>query len=123
MDLNKIRKYNYSVRFKDIILSLMNIVVKFDDYSMTEKNPPNTSKIISWIIEALISQLNEIMVIKGDFENLRNIYRDLNEIDNYVLNMGDNLNLELLLDKLRKITVKVMTNIANVTEELNLQIE
>jgi len=123
MDINKIRKYTYSVRFKDIILSLMNIVVKFDDYSMTEKNPPNTSKIISWIIEALISQLNEIMVIKGDFENLRSIYKDLNEIDNYVINMGDNLNLELLLDKLRKITVKVMTNVANVTEELNLQIE
>ncbi|MHA1271166.1 MAG: hypothetical protein ACTSPY_15335 [Candidatus Helarchaeota archaeon] len=120
MNKKDIQKYCYSVRIKDITLALMNFISKYDAYFQVNKTNPETNKVISWVIESYISQINELMVLNGDYEQHKEVYNDLNYLIDFINNLGENISLNLLNDKIREISIKSMTLIAKLSDDLNL---
>jgi len=120
MDSEKIQQYCYYVRLKDFILSLMNLTNKLEDYSVKNKEIPSLNTILSWVIESYVSQISEIYAKKEDYQSFKQILEELEQINNRIKYSKDHYQLKSIMDKFRELSIKIMTNIANLYEELNL---
>jgi hypothetical protein len=119
LEKKKIQEFCYSLRLKDITLSLLSIVGRFQDHFQSNSEEPNHDKILSWIIGSQLSQINEIMVDK-EKKGIQEIYEQLNDLMGSIQEIGENLDLKIIYDKLRELSIKVMTNIDKISRELDL---
>ena len=120
MEKKDIQDYSYAISLKNIILSLMNVIGQIEDYIQVKKTAPEYNRLLTWVIEAQLAQLNEIMTIHKDHEKIKNIYDELNKLCDTIREMNDKIDTVLIMDRLRDLSVKIMTNIANLSTKLEI---
>ncbi|TFF89590.1 MAG: hypothetical protein EU549_00070 [Promethearchaeota archaeon] len=112
-----ISRYCYSLRIKDITLGFLNILTRFEDYYHGNANPPNHQTVLTWILESQLSQINEIISNKQNYPDLEDIYSELEKINNLIHELGENINFKVLQEKVRKVSIKNMNNLAKISEK------
>ncbi|MBD3226724.1 MAG: hypothetical protein GF329_00925 [Candidatus Lokiarchaeota archaeon] len=120
MKKEDITEYCYALRLKDITLGFLSILNRFEDYYQENTNPPDHDKVLSWILGSLLSQINEIISNKEKHPDILEVYNALEDLINFINELGENIDFKVLQEKVREISIKNMNNLAKLSEKNDL---
>jgi len=115
-----IQKYSYLNILKSIVLAMMNLFTRLESYFQSKNDNPPCNEILSWVLQSLISQINEVMAYDDEYARIKEIYKELNDTIRYINESGERVNITNLIEKVRGISVKVMTGLAKISEKFGM---